>query len=159
MPKGGSSAKRPDFQDVPAARRRNMAAIKGRDTRPELRVRRLLHRLGYRFRLHRRDLPGTPDIVLPGRHLVIFVHGCFWHRHGCNKSVLPQIRTEWWEGKLNRTVERDAQNIAALEELGWDVLVVWECTLGNEAALQSKFRVALGPPGLARFRECASGPT
>jgi DNA mismatch endonuclease Vsr len=149
---------RPNFHDVPAARRRNMAAIKGRDTRPELRVRRLLHRLGYRFRLHRRDLPGTPDIVLPGRHVVIFVHGCFWHRHGCKKSVLPRTRKEWWEGKLNRTVERDTQNTAALEKLGWNILVVWECTLGDEDDLQAKLRVALGPPGLAGRCECASDP-
>ena len=133
-----------------------MAAIKGRDTRPELLVRRLLHKLGYRFRLHQRELPGTPDIVLPGRRVVIFVHGCFWHRHGCSNSVLPRTRTEWWEAKLDRTVERDAQNIAALEELGWDVLVLWECLLGDEPDLQSKLSVALGPPGLAQRRECAS---
>lgn len=135
-----------------------MAAIKGRNTHPELRVRRLLHRLGYRFRLHRRDLPGTPDIILPGRRVAIFVHGCFWHRHGCSNSVLPRTRTEWWEAKLNRTVERDAQNIASLEELSWNVLVLWECMLGDEADLQARLSAALGAPGLAHRRECATDP-
>ncbi|TPI09918.1 DNA mismatch endonuclease Vsr [Mesorhizobium sp. B4-1-3] len=156
MPDQSKVATRPDFQNVSAARRRNMAAIKARNTRPELQVRQLLHRLGYRFRLHKRDLPGRPDIVLPGRRAAIFVHGCFWHGHGCRNSVLPRTRADWWEAKLNRTAERDGQNIEALTTLGWKVLVLWECMLGDEAALEASVKEALGPPRLARRHECAN---
>lgn len=105
-----------------------MSRIRTKDTTPELAVRRLLHALGYRFRLHRRDLPGTPDIVFPSRRKVIFVHGCFWHAHlGCRKSKMPATNSEFWSEKISRNVERDLQAIERLKELGWQSLVVWGC--------------------------------
>ncbi|MBY4631588.1 very short patch repair endonuclease [Rhizobium croatiense] len=139
--------KRPDFADVPESRRRNMSAIRPRHTKPEHIVRQLLHRLGYRFRLHRKDLPGHPDIVFPGRWKVIFVHGCFWHRHGCGNSVLPRTRREWWEAKLHRNVERDEAALAGLRKLGWSPLVIWECEIGDKEALAQVLHKHLGPPG------------
>lgn len=138
-----SAELRPVFDDVTPARRRNMAAIKGRNTKPEIRVRSLLHRAGYRFRLHRADLAGCPDIVLPGRRTAIFVHGCFWHRHGCANSVLPRTRVDWWEAKLNRNVERDQQNQKTLTDLGWTPLIVWECQLSDEAGLMKRLEAEL----------------
>jgi len=138
---------RPAFDDVPPARRRNLAAVAGKDTTPERRVRRLLFRMGYRFRLHRRDLPGTPDIVLPGRRKIVEVRGCFWHRHpdpACRNAVLPKVRAEWWAAKLARNVERDARNLTALQVAGWSVLVLWECEGRNEAALAVRLRSFLG---------------
>lgn len=137
---------RPAFEDVPSARRRNMAAIRGRDTKPELQVRRLLHRMGYRFRLQRRDLPGRPDVVFPGRRNVIFVHGCFWHRHGCRNSVLPRARADWWAAKLARNVERDHADVAALEALGWSVLTLWECDTKDENRVIEIIQRFLGAP-------------
>jgi DNA mismatch endonuclease Vsr len=134
---------RPAFDDVPLARRRNLAAVAGKDTAPELRVRRLLHRMGYRFRLHRRDLPGTPDIVLAGRRKIVEVRGCFWHRHpdpSCRNAVLPKVRTEWWAEKLARNVTRDERNLAALRDAGWSVLVVWECETTDTASLAFRVR-------------------
>jgi DNA mismatch endonuclease Vsr len=136
------SLPRPLFDDVPAARRRNLAAVGAKDTAPEMAVRRLLHRMGHRFRLHRRDLPGTPDIVMPGRRRIIEVRGCFWHRHpdpACRNAVLPRTRADWWAAKLARTVERDAGNLAALEALGWSVLVLWECEV-TRPDLESRLR-------------------
>lgn len=113
---------------TPEQRSRNMAAIKGSDTKPEMRVRSLLHSLGYRFRLHRNDLPGRPDIVLSKYRTVIFVHGCFWHCHYCRwGSVVPKTRPEFWAEKRRGTTERDARNVAALKVAGWNVLVIWEC--------------------------------
>jgi DNA mismatch endonuclease (patch repair protein) len=113
-----------------------MSRIKGRDTVPEKRVRSLLHRLGFRFSLKRKDLPGRPDIVLPRRRIAVFVHGCFWHRHkDCSNSVLPKTRPEFWLAKLNGNVERDARNAAALKGLGWRVLTIWECEVDNETRL------------------------
>ncbi len=113
-----------------AARSENMRRIRSGNTAPELAVRRLLHGMGYRFRLHRRDLPGTPDIVLPKHRAVIFVHGCFWHQHtGCAECRIPNSRREYWEPKLARTQQRDAEHIRALKRLGWRVLVIWECEL------------------------------
>jgi DNA mismatch endonuclease Vsr len=138
---------RPSFDDVPPGRRRNLAAVAGKDTTPELRVRRLLFRMGYRFRLHRRDLPGTPDIVLARRRKIIEVRGCFWHRHPdptCRNAVLPKVRAEWWAAKLARNVTRDARNLAALHEVGWSVLVLWECEVRDEAALEARLRSFLG---------------
>lgn len=118
-------------------RSRNMASIRGKDTRPELRVRSALHRLGCRFRLHRRDLPGTPDVVLPKYRTVVFVHGCFWHRHpGCPRSFAPATRSEFWRAKLDRNVVRDAENRRALEAAGWRVVVIWECETRDQDALQ-----------------------
>jgi DNA mismatch endonuclease Vsr len=132
---------RPEFDDVPPARRRNLAAVGGKDTAPELRVRRLLHRMGFRFRLHRRDLPGTPDIVLAGRRKIVEVRGCFWHRHpdpACRNAVLPRVRADWWAAKLARNVARDERNLAALRDSGWLVLVLWECEVKDETALSTR---------------------
>jgi DNA mismatch endonuclease Vsr len=134
---------RPKFDDVPLARRRNLAAVGPKNTVPELTVRRLLHGMGYRFRLHRRDLPGTPDIVLAGRRKIIEVRGCFWHRHpdpACRNAVLPKVRAEWWEAKLARNVERDERNLAALRDAGWSVLVLWECEAKHETKLAALLR-------------------
>lgn len=117
-----------------------MAQVKDRDTGPERAVRSLLHRLGCRFRLHRADLPGTPDIVLPKRRTVIFVHGCFWHRHaGCRRATMPASNTEYWKRKFSRIVARDAQNTLRLEQDGWRVMVVWECELKDIDALAARF--------------------
>lgn len=118
-----------------------MSRVKQANTAPEMRVRRILHRNGLRFRLHRRDLPGTPDIVLPSRRTVIFVHGCFWHRHqGCSRASIPTTNPERWRLKFERNVARDGEASAALQELGWTVLIVWECELKNEAELENRLR-------------------
>jgi len=122
----------------------NMSRIKGRDTVPEKRVRSLLHRLGFRFSLRNRDLPGRPDIVLKRYNAAIFVHGCFWHRHGCKNSVLPKTREEFWLAKLNGNVVRDQRNEAALREQGWKVLTVWECEVENESKLSKRLLAKLG---------------
>jgi len=112
----------------PAVRSRMMSGIKGKDTKPEILVRKALFAAGYRFRLHRKDLPGSPDVVLPGRKVAIFTHGCFWHMHaGCNSAKLPATRAEFWKQKLQGNVERDARAVAALRSQGWRVLTVWEC--------------------------------
>ena len=116
-----------------------MAQVKGRDTRPEKVVRSLMHRMGYRFRIQRADLPGKPDIVLPKYHTVVFVHGCFWHRHpDCKHATMPATNVSYWERKFARNVARDAQCKAALENLGWHVLIVWECELKDLSALHIK---------------------
>ena len=115
-----------------------MGRVGARDTKPEMRVRKLVHRLGYRFRLHRRDLPGTPDLVFPGRRKVIFVHGCFWHQHRCPRGSQPASNTEFWETKLRKNVERDRKNIAELAAAGWSVLVVWECETKSPASLAKR---------------------
>ena len=105
-----------------------MSRIRGKDTVPELRVRRVLHAAGYRFRLHRKDLPGSPDIVLPRHRVVVFVHGCYWHRHSrCRLTTTPKTNVEFWRQKFDRNVERDRTVQAALEALGWHVVVIWEC--------------------------------
>jgi len=126
-----------------AERSERMSLVKSKDTKPELRVRRLLHAMGYRYRLHRKDLPGKPDIVVSKRRKAIFVHGCFWHRHddpACRLARLPKSRKDFWEPKLTANAERDRRNIEALKELGWKVLVVWECELGNNEQLENKLR-------------------
>lgn len=107
-----------------------MRAVKSKGTKPELKVRKLLHHAGYRYRLHRKDLPGNPDIVFPRRCAAIFIHGCFWHQHpGCRHADRPSSNNEYWTKKLNRNVERDERNIASLREMGWKALVLWECEL------------------------------
>ena len=129
-----------------------MSRVRGKDTEPERFVRRLLHQLGYRFRLHRRDLPGRPDIVLPLHRAVILVHGCFWHQHpGCSKATVPKTNSESWETKLNRNVGRDKENIAALRKAGWKVATVWECELTDSKALLSRLSEVL--PDLRRRSE------
>lgn len=126
---------------TPRERSARMALVRGKDTKPELLVRRLVHGLGYRYRLHRRDLPGTPDLVFPGRGKVIMVHGCFWHRHeGCALARLPKSRGDFWLPKLTTNAERDARNTRALRRLGWGVMTIWECQLRDTAALASRIR-------------------
>lgn len=118
--------------DTISAERRswNMSRITGRNTKPEILLRSLLHRAGFRFRLHAKDLKGRPDIVLPKYRMAIFVHGCFWHRHaGCRNATIPATRIEFWTAKFDGNVERDSRNAAALEEAGWTVITVWECDL------------------------------
>jgi len=116
-------------------RSRMMAAVKGKDTKPEILVRRTLHRLGFRFRLQARDLPGRPDIVLPRHRLAVFVNGCFWHGHDCPAFRLPSTRTGFWAEKIGRNRDRDARSAASLEAAGWRVLVVWECVLTGKRRL------------------------
>jgi DNA mismatch endonuclease (patch repair protein) len=112
----------------PEKRSAMMAAVRGKDTKPELILRRMLHRAGFRYRLHRRDLPGAPDVVFPGRRLVIFVHGCFWHGHaGCRYATVPKTRREFWVAKVEANRARDARVEDALRRQGWRVLVIWEC--------------------------------
>lgn len=114
----------------PEERSRIMSHIRSKDTKPEKRLRSLLHRLGFRFRLHRKDLPGTPDIVLPKYRTVIFVHGCFWHQHpGCKKATLPRSNVEFWKNKLEKNIERDKEVEKKLIETGWNVIVIWECEI------------------------------
>lgn len=125
-----------------------MSRVRGKDTGPELTVRRLVHALGYRFRLHRRELPGTPDLVFPSRRKAIFVHGCFWHRHpdpDCKLARLPKSRQEFWKPKLERNRARDLEKEAALKGLGWDAMTVWECELRDPAFLRNKIGTFLDP--------------
>lgn len=113
-------------------RSKNMSAVKGKNTKPEMLMRSLLHKNGFRFRLHDKTLPGKPDIILKKYKAVIFVHGCFWHLHGCRKSNIPENNKEFWLEKLNTNKERDRRNIEELNKLGWRVLVIWECSLKGE---------------------------
>ncbi|WP_438346838.1 very short patch repair endonuclease [Methylorubrum populi] len=128
-----------------------MSHVKARDTKPEKLVRSIAHALGYRFRLHRKDLPGRPDLVFPGRRKVVFVHGCFWHRHpGCRKASTPSTRQEFWKAKFARNVERDARKEAELQEAGWNVLIIWECDTRDPERLSEMLRSFLGPPNHPR---------
>lgn len=105
-----------------------MQAVKSKDTAPEMIVRRLVHSLGFRYRLHRKDLPGKPDLIFPARRKVIFVHGCFWHGHDCSRGARkPKSNADYWHAKIARNVERDGRNNEALQKAGWDVMTVWEC--------------------------------
>jgi DNA mismatch endonuclease (patch repair protein) len=124
-----------------------MSRIGSRNTAPELKVRRLLHALGYRFRLHRRDLPGTPDIVFPTRRKAIFIHGCFWHGHGCKIGKEPKSNAAFWLAKLERNRERDGDNRAALEVAGWSVLEIWQCQIKDPNALEARLVDFVGPSG------------
>lgn len=126
---------------VDPLRRRIMQSVARKNTPPEMRVRRLLHRLGYRFRIHRRDLAGTPDIVLSRHKLAIFVHGCFWHRHeGCRRATIPKTRTEFWAEKFARNTERDTRKANELRLAGWRVSVIWECETQDEEALKAQLK-------------------
>lgn len=113
----------------PEQRRRIMQAVRSKDTGPEMLVRRALHSAGLRYRLHRRDLPGRPDLTFPSRKVVVFVHGCFWHGHNCSKGRLPKSRTDFWAAKIDRNRERDASNVRRLRKLGWRTITVWQCDL------------------------------
>jgi DNA mismatch endonuclease (patch repair protein) len=132
---------------VTPARSANMAKVRGKDTKPELAVRRAAHALGLRFRIHRRDLPGTPDLVFPKRKTAIFVHGCFWHRHeGCRKAGAPKTRAAFWEAKFDRNTARDARNADALRAEGWNVAIVWECDTRDPAKLAHQLRSIFNLP-------------
>ncbi|WP_186073654.1 very short patch repair endonuclease [Burkholderia gladioli] len=123
-----------------------MKSVKQRNTSPEIAVRRALHSLGYRFRLHRKDLPGTPDLVLPRYRLVIFVHGCFWHRHpDCKLASTPKSNAEYWLPKFEANVERDARKEAALRERGWRVEIIWECETRDHSKLIRQLQTLINP--------------
>ncbi|MES0057289.1 very short patch repair endonuclease [Mesorhizobium sp. M0078] len=126
-------------------RSRQMALIRSTNTKPEMIVRRLAHRLGHRFRLHRKDLPGKPDLVFPRHRAVVFVNGCWWHGHGCRRGArMPKTNSEYWSTKIAGNVARDAASVGALEASGWRVLVVWECQL-RDGDLPQRLREFLGP--------------
>ena len=121
---------------VSEQRSRNMSAIKSKNTKPEIAVRKVLHSMGYRFRLHRKDLPGSPDIVLPKYKTVIFVHGCFWHRHeNCKYASTPKTRQEFWEAKFRENINRDKLNQENLSSKGWKIIIVWECEIKDKNLL------------------------
>lgn len=118
-----------------------MARIRNADTAPEMRVRRLVHSMGYRYRLHRRSLPGCPDLVFPARKKVIFVHGCFWHRHeGCKYAYTPKSREDFWIAKLEGNRERDKKNMAELVQMEWKILVIWECETDDLDSLKNRIQ-------------------
>lgn len=123
-----------DKIDKPA-RSATMRAVKSKNTSLELRIRRLLHHAGYRYRLHRSDLPGKPDLVFPKRRKIIFVHGCFWHGHDCRPKIRPTSNTSYWSPKIEGNKARDARHVAALKAAGWDVFILWECQAKNEVLL------------------------
>lgn len=129
----------------PEKRSAIMSLVRSKNTKPELLVRSLLHRMGYRFRLHRKDLPGSPDMVLPKYRTAIFVHGCFWHQHpGCKKATLPNQNAEFWREKFERNVRRDENAQRRLREMGWRVLVLWECEVKRDAdALPARLKATL----------------
>jgi DNA mismatch endonuclease, patch repair protein len=135
----------------------NMARIRAQNTSPELLVRSMLHRSGYRFRLHRRDLPGSPDIVLPKHNVVVFVHGCFWHRHArCRLAAMPKSRSEFWRQKFRDNVRRDRRAIAHLTKLGWRVIVIWECETRDSRSLAELIARVL--PAVPKRRTIADPP-
>jgi len=126
-------------------RSRIMRAIKSRDTKPEMAVRRTAHAMGFRYRLHRADLPGSPDLVFPSRRAVVFVHGCFWHGHGCKRgSRTPKTNKNYWTAKIARNRQRDRDAVANLRSQGWRVLVLWECQLSDTNALEAAVARFLG---------------
>lgn len=116
-----------------------MARVKGKDTKPEMTVRRLVHAMGHRYRLHRRDLPGSPDLVFGPKRKAIFVHGCFWHAHrGCSRARIPEANRDYWAAKLARNAERDAAALASLQADGWSALTIWECETADVDALTDR---------------------
>ncbi len=129
----------------PLRRSQMMSRIRGKDTIPELAVRRIAHAQGYRFRLHRRDLPGTPDLVFAGRRKVVFVHGCYWHRHqGCRLAYEPKSNVEFWSSKFMRNVARDQAALIALDQQGWSPLIIWECETRDSDMVAARLRAHLG---------------
>lgn len=137
----------------PDERSANMRAIRSKDTKPELRVRSVLHRMGYRFRVTPSGLLGKPDVAFPGRKKAVFVHGCFWHRHlGCRFAYRPKSRQEFWDAKFSRNVVRDGEVITALEAIGWHSLVVWECETSDGPALEDRLTNFLGSARLAESK-------
>ena len=129
----------------PEVRSRTMRAVRSRDTGPEMVVRRLAHGMGYRYRLHRKDLPGAPDLAFPSRRKAVFVHGCFWHWHDCPRGDrMPKSNRDYWTRKLSRNRDRDAEHGVRLRSMGWDVLTIWECQVGDRDALRARLRAFLG---------------
>lgn len=144
--------------DVYPAEKRSavMRRVKGKDTTPELKVRRALTKLGARYRLHRKELPGNPDIVLPGRRLALFVHGCFWHGHDCARGArVPKQNRDYWVAKVGRNRDRDARHREALASAGWRVETIWECELKDASALEARLRGLLAN-GSVRVRSTAA---
>lgn len=130
---------------TPERRSYLMSRVRSKDTTPEMTVRRLVHALGYRFRLHGRSLPGKPDLVFAGRQKVIFVHGCFWHRHeGCAKATLPKTRTKFWQEKFDTNVQRDRWAEAELSAQGWEVMTIWQCETKDIQNLKTRLERFLG---------------
>lgn len=148
---------------TPDQRRLNMRRVRAKDTKPEKTVRSLLHVRGFRFRLHRRDLPGSPDVVLPRHRAAVFVHGCFWHGHGCSLFRLPATRTDFWLAKIAGNRRRDVAAVAALEAAGWRSLWVWECALRGknrrtaEAVSDAMAAFIRGDTGFAQLGEREDG--
>jgi DNA mismatch endonuclease (patch repair protein) len=127
------------MKEDPETRSRTMRAVKGKNTTPELVVRRLVHSMGYRYRLHRQDLPGKPDMVFPRLRKIIFVHGCFWHGHDCARGArMPKANQDYWQKKISGNSSRDASSIAALRSQGWRVAVIWECELKDMAQVKGR---------------------
>lgn len=132
-------------REDPALRSRIMRAVKSKNTSPELKVRSLLHRAGYRFRLHNKALPGNPDLVFPGRNAILFVHGCFWHGHSCKRGARsPKSNARYWAEKIGKNRKRDTKHRAALRSAGWRVFTIWECEL-NDSTLLRRLTKMLGP--------------
>jgi DNA mismatch endonuclease (patch repair protein) len=125
-------------------RSENMRAIRSKNTLPKMAVRSLIHKLGYRFRLHRQDLPGKPDLAFPARRKVIFVNGCFWHSHACKTGLIPKSNRDFWLPKLRRNKTRDMKNLEALTQLGWEALVIWQCELKDSSAVRMRVKRFLG---------------
>jgi len=146
LEEGERPMKKPSGRSGTLSLSERMARIRKTNTKPEMLARRLVHRMGYRFRLHARGLPGNPDIVLPRHRKVILVHGCFWHRHDCPDGCkLPRSKPEYWGPKLERNRLRDQVNVERLRELGWEVLVLWECQMRREDVVGDKLRRFLAP--------------
>lgn len=139
---GGRCARFFAMPDIYSEEKRSqiMSRIVSKDTLPEVRTRSVLHRMGYRFRIHRKNLPGKPDIVLPKWHTVIWVHGCFWHGHDCCEGHLPKSNSTYWEPKLKRNRQRDLENADKLMQLGWKQIVIWECQTGSDEKLEDRLR-------------------
>lgn len=120
-------------------RKKTMSLVRDKDTKPEMAVRKLVHSIGYRYRLHRKNLPGCPDLVFPSRHKVIFVHGCFWHGHDCRAGKnRPSSNKSYWISKLERNIQRDGENLRKIKKLGWNPLVIWECEIKNSEVLTKR---------------------
>jgi DNA mismatch endonuclease (patch repair protein) len=130
----------------PEDRKKAMKGVRSKNTSAELKVRKNLHRLGYRFRVNFSKLPGHPDIAFTARHKLIMIHGCFWHGHNCGKQKLPQTNSDYWRTKILKNVLRDQEQVKILEEMGWESLVVWECELKDIQWLQKRLKDFLGPP-------------
>ena len=143
---------------TPESRSRQMALVKSKNTRPEMAVRRMAYAMGYRYRLHVRGLPGSPDLVFSKRRAVILVHGCFWHHHeGCSLARIPKSRQEFWVPKLNANRQRDERTMMELEERGWRVLVIWECELRNIEGTRERLLAFLGTTAVAKAKRRRKG--